>query len=114
MHKGSCHCGSIAFDVEGEPAGVIECNCTHCSRKGFLLWFVPREQFHLHAGEAALSSYRFNRHMIDHRFCPQCGCQPFATARIRKRAPTWWRSMCAAWKALTWHRWSADRSTACT
>ncbi|MBV8157673.1 MAG: GFA family protein, partial [Dyella sp.] len=49
MQHGSCHCGRITFDVEGEPAGVMECNCTHCSRKGFLLWFVPREQFHLHA-----------------------------------------------------------------
>jgi len=82
--KGSCHCGRVAFEVEGEPSHVIECNCTHCSRKGFLLWFVPREQFHLQAGEDALSSYRFHRHMIDHRFCMQCGCQPFAYGRHPK------------------------------
>jgi len=41
-HKGSCHCGGIAFEVEGEPEQVVACNCSHCSRKGYLLWFVPR------------------------------------------------------------------------
>ena len=35
MHQGSCHCGRIAFAVEGAPEQVIECNCTHCSRKGY-------------------------------------------------------------------------------
>ena len=42
MYSGSCHCGRIAFEVEGEFADVKECNCSHCSRKGYLLWFVPR------------------------------------------------------------------------
>ncbi|RAO78017.1 aldehyde-activating protein [Dyella jiangningensis] len=84
MQKGSCHCGRITFEVEGEPTQAIECNCTHCSRKGFLLWFVPRARFHLHAAEDALSSYQFNRHMIDHRFCPHCGCQPFAYGKDPK------------------------------
>lgn len=78
MQQGSCHCGRVAFEVEGEPGTVIECNCTHCSRKGFLLWFVSPEQFHLRSPDDATSSYRFNRHVIEHRFCPNCGCQAFA------------------------------------
>ncbi|HET6587333.1 MAG TPA: GFA family protein, partial [Oleiagrimonas sp.] len=41
-HQGSCHCGRVAFEVEGDPEQLIECNCSHCSRKGYLLWFVPR------------------------------------------------------------------------
>lgn len=41
-YTGSCHCGQVAFTVEGELAQAIECNCSHCSRKGYLLWFVPR------------------------------------------------------------------------
>lgn len=76
--RGSCHCGQIAFDVEGQPTGAIECNCTYCSRKGLLLWFVPREQFHLSTADTSQTTYQFNRHMIEHRFCPQCGCQAFA------------------------------------
>lgn len=75
-HHGSCHCGRIAFDVDGEFDAVMECNCSHCSRKGYLLWFVPREQLHLLTPEAEMASYRFNKHVIDHRFCPHCGCAP--------------------------------------
>jgi hypothetical protein len=41
-YKGSCHCGQISFEVEGTLEQAIECNCSHCSRKGYLLWFVPR------------------------------------------------------------------------
>jgi hypothetical protein len=79
MHKGSCHCGRIAFEVEGEVTEAKECNCSHCSRKGYLLWFVPRDKFHLRTPEGNYSTYEFNKHVISHHFCPDCGCAPFAT-----------------------------------
>ena len=82
MHTGSCHCGKVRFAVEGEIDQVIECNCSHCSRKGFLLWFVPRGALTVTAGDEAMTSYRFNKHVIDHRFCPTCGCQPFGLGRM--------------------------------
>ena len=77
IHKGSCHCGRITFEVEGEIEQVIECNCSHCSRKGYLLWFVARRQLRLVTPEADMATYRFNKHVIDHHFCPVCGCAPF-------------------------------------
>ncbi|WP_147376795.1 GFA family protein [Noviherbaspirillum saxi] len=76
-YHGSCHCGQIAFEVEGEPGQVIECNCSHCVRKGFLLWFVPRASLTLSKPDSPMSTYQFNKHVIEHRFCPNCGCQPF-------------------------------------
>jgi hypothetical protein len=76
-HKGSCHCGRIAFEVEGEPAQVIECNCSHCSRKGYLLWFVLRDKLRLATPEDRMATYLFNKHVIRHHFCPTCGCAPF-------------------------------------
>lgn len=76
-YKGSCHCGRIAFEVEGGLDKVNECNCSICSRKGALHWFVPRESFALRANEADLSTYTFNKHAIKHRFCSTCGCAPF-------------------------------------
>ena len=76
-HHGSCHCGRIAFEVEGEFYAAMECNCSHCSRKGYLLWFVPRGQLTLHGPESALATYTFNKHAIKHHFCPNCGCAPF-------------------------------------
>ncbi|KRE90754.1 aldehyde-activating protein [Frateuria sp. Soil773] len=78
MHyHGSCHCGRIAFDVEGEFDEAMECNCSHCSRKGYLLWFVPRDRLSLVTPEADMATYLFNRHVIQHKFCPNCGCAPF-------------------------------------
>jgi hypothetical protein len=77
MHKGSCHCGQVKFEVEGEYGDVIECNCSHCSRKGYLLWFVPKAQLHLSTPESELGTYKFNKHVIDHHFCQNCGCAPF-------------------------------------
>lgn len=77
IYHGSCHCGRIAFEVEGEIDGALSCNCSICSRKGALLWFVPRERLQLHTPEEAASSYSFNRHVIRHRFCPECGIHPY-------------------------------------
>lgn len=79
MHKGSCHCGRVRFEVAGEFEQAMECNCSHCSRKGYLLWFVPLGDFRLEGDLGGLSTYHFNKHVIDHHFCPDCGCAPFST-----------------------------------
>lgn len=65
-HTGSCHCGQISFEVQGSFDMAMECNCSHCSRKGYLLWFVPRSEFVLRSPEASLSTYTFNKHVIKH------------------------------------------------
>ena len=76
-YKGGCHCGRIAFEVEGDIQQVIECNCSICSKRGYLLWFVPRQQLRLSTPATDMATYTFNRHVIQHRFCPTCGCAPF-------------------------------------
>jgi hypothetical protein len=76
-YKGSCHCGKIAFEVEGELKGATACNCSICSRKGSLLWFVPHDQLRLLTAEADLGTYTFNKHVIKHRFCRACGIHPY-------------------------------------
>ena len=87
-HKGSCHCGRVVFEVDGDVSRVMECNCSHCSRKGYLLWFVPKEQFRLAAAEENLTVYTFNKHVIRHQFCTSCGCAPFAFGRDPSGAET--------------------------
>lgn len=77
-YQGSCHCGNVAFDVEGEIKGVISCNCSMCARAGWLLWFVPPDKFTLKTPASALGSYEFNKHVIHHKFCPTCGIKPFS------------------------------------
>lgn len=77
IYKGSCHCGKVAFEVEGELQGAMECNCSICSRKGALMWFVPRTQLKLLTPEDALATYTFNKHTIKHQFCSTCGIHPY-------------------------------------
>lgn len=78
MKTGSCHCGALQFAVDAdEIAQVIECNCTHCLRKGFLLWFLPRVALTIRSGEDKLTTYTFNKHEIRQLFCSVCGCQAF-------------------------------------
>jgi len=86
-YRGSCHCGQVAFEVEGTLEGALACNCSMCQRKGSLLWFVPREQLTLLTPDADASTYLFNKHAIRHRFCPSCGIHPFAEARNPKGDP---------------------------
>lgn len=76
-YQGSCHCGRVAFEVEGTIDGALACNCSMCGRRGSLLWFVPRDQFRLLTPESDAATYLFNKHVIRHRFCANCGIHPF-------------------------------------
>lgn len=82
MKTGSCHCGALQFTVDAdEIEQVIECNCSHCQRKGFLLWFLPLAALTIRSGEDKLTTYTFNKHQIQHRFCSVCGCQAFGLGK---------------------------------
>lgn len=80
-HQGSCQCGAVAYEVDSDLDGLIECNCTHCYRKGLVLAFIPPNAFRLKSGKEALSKHTFNTHKIEHMFCETCGVQPFAEGR---------------------------------
>lgn len=80
-YAGSCHCGKIAYEVEGELQEAVQCNCSICSRRGYLLWFLPREKLSLKTPEGNMSHYEFNKHRIKHYFCPDCGCAPFGMGK---------------------------------
>lgn len=78
LYKGGCHCGKIAFEVEGELTVAVACNCSICSRKGALLWAVPRDKLRLLTSDEGMGTYTFNKHAIAHRFCQTCGVHPYA------------------------------------
>lgn len=77
-HKGGCHCGKVAYEFEGEIGDVLECNCSMCSKKGVLMHFIPAAAFELKTPRSALSTYHFNKHLIDHHFCATCGIASFS------------------------------------
>lgn len=82
LYTGSCHCGAIAFEVEAPEAIVaLDCNCSICSKSGFLHLIVPLSRFRLLRGEDQLTTYTFNTGVARHRFCRGCGIKPFYVPR---------------------------------
>jgi hypothetical protein len=81
VHEGSCHCGRVRFRVRAPLTGVTRCNCSVCTKKGFLHLIIPPERFELLSGESALAEYRFNTGIARHRFCRFCGVHPFYVPR---------------------------------
>jgi hypothetical protein len=81
-YKGSCHCGAVTFSVEApESVEVERCNCSICSKSGFLHLIVPCSRFQLLTGQEDLSTYTFNTGVAKHYFCRHCGIKPFYIPR---------------------------------
>jgi len=57
-----------------------------CQRRGSLLWFVPHEQFRLLTPEANARTYLFNKHVIKHRFCPNCGIHVYGEGELHGKS----------------------------
>ena len=87
-YSGGCHCGRIAFEVEGEIEQAVDCNCSYHRRTGALLWWAPRKQLLLVTPEADLGTYLFNKKRIRHHYCALCGAAPFAEGFDRSGTPT--------------------------
>jgi hypothetical protein len=81
-HRGGCHCGDVAFDVEA-PASLLvhECNCSICTMTGYWHLIVPAGRFHLLQGKDALAEYTFNTGVARHLFCRRCGVKSFYVPR---------------------------------
>jgi hypothetical protein len=86
-HTGSCHCGKVRFQVALDlDSEFATCNCSICSRAGWVLAFAPAETFTLLAGEDALTDYQFGPRRIHHLFCSTCGIRPFGRGEMGGKA----------------------------
>ena len=75
VHKASCHCGSIQFELD-LPEGLDDlrrCSCSMCSRRGAIVASVPLDGIRVTKGEDLLSLYQFNTMTARHFFCSKCG-----------------------------------------
>ena len=59
-YRGGCHCGRVRFEVRGNLERVSECNCSICTKKGYVHWIVPRSAFRLLTKSDDIASYAFN------------------------------------------------------
>jgi hypothetical protein len=78
MHKGSCLCGAVRFDVEGELAPPDACHCTICRKVSghyFASTDVPRSAVTIH-GADNVTWYRSSE-KVRRGFCKTCGAQLF-------------------------------------
>ena len=72
-YNGKCHCGQIAFEVEGNLESVIECNCTICSQSGYLHWMIDPAQLRMKTPLEKATLYLWGTGQARHYFCPKCG-----------------------------------------
>lgn len=78
-YKGSCHCGKVQFEAQGDVKAGVSCNCSICHRKGTLLAFIPESNFKLISGADSLTDYQFGKKKLHHTFCSTCGVTAFAS-----------------------------------
>lgn len=83
-HAGSCHCGKVRYEIEGDITAASQCNCSICTKKGVINTRVSPDRLHILQGKEDLALYQFGTQTAKHWFCRHCGIQVFANPR---RAP---------------------------
>ena len=82
IYTGGCHCGAAKFEVEAEKKVICQdCNCSVCSKSGYLHLIVPKSNFKLLQGQDNLSTYTFDSGEAKHLFCKTCGIKSFYIPR---------------------------------
>jgi hypothetical protein len=85
-HSGGCHCGKVRIEVIAPSRlSVLECNCSICSKSGYLHLIVPKSRFRLLQGEEFLTTYAFNTHVAKHLFttCLQAPARSTTSSQFR-------------------------------
>jgi hypothetical protein len=78
MHKGSCLCGAVSFEVDGPLHAPIACHCSQCRKQSSHYWAatdVPRSVLRLH-GEDKVTWFRSSAN-VRRGFCSVCGSNLF-------------------------------------
>lgn len=83
--QGSCHCGSISYEADVDPAKVSICHCTDCQTLSGSPYRVsvpvPKESFVLTSGQPKIyvkTAESGTRRA--HAFCPDCGAPVYSAA----------------------------------
>jgi len=85
-YTGGCHCGANKFsiplaDLTASETKLSSCNCSICSRNGYIWARVPKPDEDMTwtaGGPSKLTDYTFNTRQTHHFFCPTCGTSVFA------------------------------------
>ena len=81
-YAGACHCKAVRIEVTmPEPEKAFACNCSICSKAGWLMAFMPASDLKVLAGEDQLSDYQFNTKNAHLVFCKTCGARSFSRGK---------------------------------
>jgi hypothetical protein len=75
-HVGSCFCGAVEVEVQGEPAGMGYCHCQSCRSwsggpvNAFSLW--PPNAVSVKKGAESLATFTKNP-SSERQYCAKCG-----------------------------------------
>lgn len=72
--QGSCLCGAVQWQFEGQPDGATACNCTACRRYG-VLWAYDYDEEGIKVSGRTQAFIRGTA--LEFHFCPTCGCVAF-------------------------------------
>jgi hypothetical protein len=80
MVRGSCLCGGVRFELTQPFRRINHCHCSRCRKEsgafGLTNGRVPREGFHLIAGEELIRVFRPDGGAVK-AFCSVCGSSVF-------------------------------------
>ena len=80
--EGGCHCGKVRISVDvPRLCKARRCNCSVCTKTGYIHLIVENTDFHLLRGREELNEYRFNTGTARHLFCRHCGVKSFYVPR---------------------------------
>ena len=78
IHRGSCLCGNIKFEVTGELNAIDACHCTEC-RKYSGHFFVSTDilRSNLKLNDESRIKWFSSSEKVQRGFCPDCGSSLF-------------------------------------
>ena len=78
MHKGSCLCGAIAFEVDGRLGTADACHCVQCRKwTGHFLASTDVARSALTIRRAENLSWHLSSEKVRRGFCAKCGSSLF-------------------------------------
>jgi len=71
----NCHCGAVELLIRFDNGieNIRRCDCSLCSRKGYVMASVPLNNLVISKGEDYLTLYQWGTNVAEHYFCKRCG-----------------------------------------
>jgi hypothetical protein len=82
LHKGSCHCGAVRYEVEVDATAASRCNCTICTKVCQTGALVKPSAFRLTAGADQLTPYVWGGKISTRYFCKTCGIHVYGAGHL--------------------------------